>query len=198
MRLHWAILLALAGCAQTMPGPSAQVDTTWTFEERGDDGSLVGHVVVQATRGTFQGQAATRWDKQGERGGTPYESTTWMRDDRALLLYEGVRYDAPCHWLLWPLEAGPDWRVHCSGVRDGLRVEQTFLGAIGERATVTVPAGAFDAYRVTVETREAGQATLFETFWIDPDSCAPWVLVHQSRAGYSSGTTTWNLVSVSC
>lgn len=96
-------------------------------------------------------------------------TTSWMRtSDHALLrssfevnalgeTFNGTaEYEQPCRHYHWPLEVGNSWTSSCKR-QDGHSETTTFR--VDDLETVTVPAGTFQAYRITQQARDGTTTT---------------------------------------
>ena len=99
----------------------------------------------------------------------------WERADNALRLHgfrrsDGVlvTYDPGIVYLRWPMSVGESWSTTFTERHDGaVQGERTWTFRVEGRAPVTVPAGTFDAYRITI-TR-TGEEFPVETIWFAPN-----------------------------
>ncbi len=135
-----------------------------------------------------------RWNRASDGALLAENATT--RDTSS---QQSLTYTAPCLDLHWPLTVGATWTESCTAERSlgGGRPADTFTRSstyhVVGAETVTVPAGTFAAFKITVNTT-AGTTTQDVTEWYSPQACH----LVKTVAVTGADTTTTELVSFSC
>ena len=148
-----AALLA-AGCASGPPraedyvAPQPGVVAEYVSTSSGSFGNGVAKLPVRVEALTFEGRPAQSFANPGlSTVLTPQAGLIAVLDATGRVV---MRYDPPLG-MRWPLELGKTWTGrHVLTLGSGAKAPMTTTWAVEAYEKVTVPAGTFDAWRVTM------------------------------------------------
>jgi hypothetical protein len=186
----WTLATSSGGATSTIASEVQAIE-----DHAGASAYRIAQAITAGVPGATSTSNATSWTRVSDGASLETDATFHLTyGGQTMASSSTTTYSPPCRSLRWPLAPGATWSVTCTSTTtsngQSRTTSTTTTYAVGGQESVTVPAGTFNAYKVTVD---GGSSTTTE--WVDPTACAGIVKTSSSSNGQ---IYTGELQSESC